>query len=130
MAIADEPSPRLWGELCREALSGVDLILQTTGLEKKLKGADIVVTGEGRLDAQTVLGKVPLGVARIAKKHHLKVIAFAGTVSEDAWICNEAGIDAFFPIVRESTSLDAAMDPGNAKRNMTMAAEQVFRLLS
>lgn len=113
-----------------ELVSGVDLMLQTTGLEKKLKGADIVVTGEGRLDAQTVLGKVPLGVARIAKKHHLKVIAFAGTVSEDAWICNEAGIDAFFPIVRESTSLDAAMDPGNAKRNMTMAAEQVFRLLS
>ena len=65
-----------------------------------VKDADIVVTGEGRLDSQTAMGKAPVGVARLAKQYHAKVIAFAGGVTEDAGTCNEEGIDAFFPIVR------------------------------
>ena len=66
------------------------------------KDADIVVTGEGRIDFQTAMGKAPIGVAKLAKKHGKKVIAFAGCVTEDAEECNAHGIDAFFPIVRRS----------------------------
>ena len=75
------------------------------------------------------MGKAPVGVARLAKKYGSKVIAFAGSVTPEATACNAAGIDAFFPIVRGITTLAEAMDPENAKSNMTAAVEQVFRLL-
>lgn len=112
-----------------ELKSGIDIVLQAIQLEKELPDADIVITGEGRMDFQTAMGKVPVGVARLAKKYNSKVIAFAGSVTEDAGKCNEEGIDAFFPIVRGVTTLEEAMEPGTAARNMALAAEQVFRLL-
>lgn len=113
---------------------GVDLILDAVGLEEELRASYsedhlIVVTGEGRLDHQTAMGKAPVGVARLAKKYGAKVIAFAGAVTKDAAACNDAGIDAFFPIVRGITTLEEAMKPENAKENLTATVEQVFRLL-
>lgn len=108
---------------------GVELILRETKLEEKLQDADVVVTGEGRLDGQTVMGKAPVGVAALAKKYGKKVVAFSGCVTEDARACNAHGIDAFFPIVRGAVSLEEAMDRENAARNMTDTAEQVFRLM-
>ena len=108
---------------------GIDLILNAVELEKELEDTDITVTGEGRLDHQTAMGKAPVGVTRLAKKYGSKVVAFAGSVTPEATACNAAGIDAFFPIVRGITTLDEAMDPKNAKSNMTAAVEQVFRLL-
>lgn len=110
-------------------LSGVDLILTETHLEEAVKDADLVVTGEGRLDGQTVMGKAPIGVAKIAKKYEKPVIAFSGCVTKDATACNKAGIDAFFPVLRTVTSLEDAMDPVQARENTTAAAEQVFRLI-
>ena len=98
-------------------------------LEEKMKNADVVVTGEGRLDAQTVMGKAPVGVAALAKKYNAKVIAFAGSVAPEASVCNQAGIDAFFPIVRGVTTLEEAMKKENAMENIAATAEQVFRLL-
>ena len=112
-----------------ELKSGIEIVLRAIQLEKEVRDADIVVTGEGRLDSQTAMGKVPVGVAHLAKQYHVKVIAFAGGVTEDAGKCNEEGIDAFFPIVRGVTTLDEAMVTENAKRNMELAVEQVFRLL-
>ena len=112
-----------------ELTPGIQLILDAVGLEEELKDADVVITGEGRLDHQTAMGKAPVGVAELAKKHGAKVIAFAGSVTPDAGACNAAGIDAFFPIVRGVTTLEEAMDPENAKANMRACAEQVFRLL-
>lgn len=109
--------------------SGIQIVLDAIGLEKELKDADIVVTGEGRLDFQTSMGKVPVGVARLAKQYGCKVIAFAGSVTEDAGKCNEEGIDAFFPIVRGITTLEEAMEKETARKNMMLAAEQTFRLL-
>ena len=88
-----------------------------------MKNADVVVTGEGRLDAQTVMGKAPVGVAALAKKYNAKVIAFAGSVAPEAKVCNRAGIDAFFPIVRGVATKENAME------NIAATAEQVFRLL-
>ena len=79
-------------------------------LDDYVKDADIVVTGEGRLDGQTVMGKAPIGVAKTAKKYGKKVIAFSGSVTKDAIACNQEGIDAFFPILRRIVTLEEAMD--------------------
>ena len=112
-----------------ELRSGVQIVLEETKLEEYVKDADIVVTGEGCLDGQSVMGKAPIGVAALAKKHHKKVIAFAGCVTEDAKVCNQNGIDAFFPILRNVVTREEAMHTDNARRNMTDTAEQVFRLI-
>lgn len=112
-----------------ELKSGIDIVLDAVGLEEEVKDADIVITGEGRLDSQTAMGKVPVGVARLAKRYGAKVLAFAGGVTKDAGECNAAGIDAFFPIVRGVTTLDEAMVPENAKENMALSVEQVFRAI-
>jgi glycerate kinase len=109
--------------------SGIDIVLEETRLESYIRDADIVITGEGRLDGQTVMGKAPIGVAKIAKKYGKQVLAFAGCVTEDAIACNEHGIDAFFPILRRVVTLEEAMDSDNARRNMAATVEQVFRLI-
>ena len=109
--------------------SGIELVMRATDLESKLRDADLVVTGEGRLDGQSCMGKAPIGVAKLAKKHGRPVIAFAGCVTEDARECNSHGIDAFFPILRAPVSLAEAMDVENAYRNLKNTAEQAFRLL-
>lgn len=110
-----------------ELKSGVEIVLDETHLADALGDADIVVTGEGRLDAQTVMGKAPIGVARLAKRFGRKVIAFSGCVSPDAGVVNEHGIDAFFPILRQVTTLDEALDKDMAAANLAATAEQVFR---
>lgn len=109
--------------------SGIKIILEQTRLEEYIKDADLVITGEGRLDSQTVMGKAPSGVADLAKKYGKKVIAFSGCVTEDAEICNEYGIDAFFPIVRGVTTLEEALNTDNAYKNLEATAYQVFRLV-
>jgi glycerate kinase len=109
--------------------SGIQIVLEETRLEEYVKGADYVITGEGRLDRQTMMGKAPSGIASIAKKYNIPVIAFAGSVSEDAKECNEKGIDAYFPILRSVVTLSEAMDKDTASRNMTNTVEQVFRLI-
>lgn len=109
--------------------SGVQLIIQETGLESAIKESDFLITGEGRLDSQSIMGKAPIGAAAIAKKYGKKVIAFAGCVSKDADVCNEYGIDAYFPVIREITTYEEAMNSYIASENISKAAEQVFRLI-
>lgn len=108
--------------------SGVRIVLEETALEDFVKDADVVVTGEGRLDGQTAMGKAPVGVAGLAKKYGKPVIAFSGCVTADATECNSQGIDAFFPILRNVVTLEEAMRPETAKANMADAVEQAFRL--
>lgn len=110
--------------------SGIKIVLEETKLEDYIKNADIVVTGEGRLDGQTIFGKAPIGVADIAKKYDKCVLAFSGSVTDDAIACNDHGIDAFFPILRKVCTLQEAMDSSNAKANMISSVEQVFRLIN
>lgn len=109
--------------------NGIELILRETDIEKEISDADFVITGEGRLDSQTVMGKVPVGVASLAKKYNKPVIAFSGCVTDEARICNQHGIDAFFPIVRSACSLQEAMDTDNAYKNLADTAEQVMRII-
>ena len=80
--------------------SGIQIVLEETGIEQRIKNADLVVTGEGQLDGQTAMGKAPVGVARLAKKYRKPVIAFSGSVAKEARRCNEQGIDAFFPNIK------------------------------
>lgn len=107
---------------------GIELVLEAVGMEKTMEGADLVFTGEGRLDGQTAMGKAPVGIAKLAKKHGAKVVALAGAVIEGAEKCNDNGIDAFFPILRRIVTLDEAMDPVTARENMIRTTEQVIRL--
>ena len=109
--------------------SGIKIVLEETRLSDYIKDADIVVTGEGRLDGQTVMGKAPIGVAKIAKQFDKPVLAFSGCVTKDATACNREGIDAFFPVLRNVVSLEDAMNPANARQNMADTAEQVFRTI-
>lgn len=109
--------------------SGIQIVLTETKLEELITTADFVVTGEGRLDGQTALGKAPIGVASLAKKHQKKVLAFAGAVTPDAKECNQHGIDAFFPILRGVVTLKEAMNKEVAHQNMVDTVEQVFRVV-
>lgn len=108
---------------------GIDLVLDAVQLEASMEGADYVVTGEGRLDSQTAMGKGPVGVARLAKRKGARVIALAGSIAPGAEQCNEAGIDAYFPILTQIVTLQEAMKKETARMNMQKTAEQVFRLV-
>ena len=109
--------------------SGIKIVLEETRLKQCIRSADLVVTGEGRLDGQTAMGKAPVGGAALAKRYGKPVIAFAGSAAEDAAACNGKGIDAFFPALRTVCTLEEAMEPENAKRNLRETAEQVFRVV-
>ena len=109
--------------------SGIELVIKETSLEEHIKDADIVVTGEGRLDSQSCMGKAPVGVAKLAKKYGKLVLAFSGCATDDAELCNEYGIDAFFPILRAPSTLSEAMDVRNAEKNLEATARQAFLLV-
>lgn len=108
--------------------SGIQIVLRELKLEEDIRESDLVITGEGRLDEQTAMGKVPVGVAALAKKYQKPVIAFCGSVTPGARLCNEKGIDAYFPILRSIVTLDEAMEREQAWNNMADTAEQVYRL--
>lgn len=108
--------------------SGIQIVLEETRLEEKIKDADLVITGEGRLDGQTAMGKAPTGVAKLAKKYGKPVVALAGSVTRDASACHQEGLDAFFPVLRGICTLEEAMDRENARSNIRDTAEQVMRL--
>lgn len=108
---------------------GAELVLDTVRLEEHIQDCDLVITGEGRLDAQTVMGKAPIRVARLAKKYGLPVAAVTGAAGTGAEACNEAGIDAFFPILTSVVTLEEAMEQETARYNMALTAEQMMRLI-
>ena len=108
---------------------GASIVLEETSLESFIQDSDIVITGEGRLDGQTAMGKAPIADARLAKKYGKPVFAFSGCVTPDAIQCNDAGIDAFFPILRSICSLEEAMEPASARKNLSDTVEQVMRVV-
>ncbi len=109
--------------------SGIDLVLGELDLERHMAGCDYVITGEGRLDKQTAMGKGPIGIAKMGKSVGATTIAFAGSILEDASLCNAEGIDAYFPILQTICTLEEAMEPETTKNNLANTVEQVFRLL-
>ncbi|MDD1782288.1 glycerate kinase [Enterovibrio sp. ZSDZ35] len=107
---------------------GINIVMDAVNLSEHLKDADLVITGEGRMDSQTVHGKTPIGVARCAKQFNLPVIGIAGCLSNDVDIVHEHGIDAVFSVVPRSVSLEEALREGAV--NVENTAANVARMLS
>ncbi len=106
-----------------ELRPGVEIVIEAVGLSSAFDGADLVITGEGRIDGQTIYGKAPAGVARLAKQRGLPVIGFAGSLAADAEIVHEHGLDAIFSVVNRPCSLDEAFR--DAGQNLRMTARNV-----
>lgn len=109
-----------------ELRSGFDLIADYAQLDHALEGASLVITGEGKIDASTQFGKVPVGVARRAKQKNVPAIALAGCISGDVASLHEEGICALFSIVPGPQTLNEALD--QAEMNIKRTTEQVIRL--
>lgn len=108
--------------------SGVSLVIERTGLAAAIAASDLVITGEGRLDGQSALGKAPVGVAREAKKNAVTTLAVGGAVTEEAERLHELGIDALFPILDAPCTLAEAMDSERAERNIERTVREAVRL--
>lgn len=106
--------------------SGVQIVIRTLNLSEKMQGADLVITGEGRMDSQTIHGKTPIGVAKTAKAAGKPVIAIVGCLREDYEVVFEHGIDAVFPIIRQLNSLEHTLQQG--KQNLISTAQNIARL--
>lgn len=107
-----------------ELKRGIDIVIEASGLEDAVKGADLVITGEGRIDSQTIYGKTPIGVAKTAKAFGIPTLALAGCVSPDYAVVLEHGLDAVFPIIPGIQSLDQVLREGacNLERTAQNAA--------
>lgn len=106
---------------------GIDLVIEQSGLDAAAQWADIVFTGEGSIDAQTMFGKTPVGVASVAKRHGKPVIAIAGRVGDGIECLHGRGIDAVFGAAPSAASLDELLR--DARANVARTAEQVTRLM-
>lgn len=106
---------------------GSEIITDAVKLEDALRDADWVITGEGRIDSQTVFGKTPFGVAKVAKRHHKPVIGIAGCLSADAAIVHQHGIDAVFSVIYRSCSIEDALN--EAAFNVRSTARNVAKLI-
>ena len=111
-----------------ELQPGIDIVMEAVDLAGHMSGADLVITGEGRIDSQTAQGKTPVGVARIAKQFGLPVIALAGSVGSGVEAVYKRGIDALFPIVHGAVPLSEALAKG--EENLTRAARNLARTLT
>lgn len=107
---------------------GIDLVMDAVGLAEKMADADLVITGEGRIDGQTAQGKTPIGVARIAKQFQLPVVALAGSVGPGVEAVYAAGIDALFPIVQGAVPLAEALAMG--EENLIRSARNLAKTLT
>lgn len=109
--------------------SGIELVTEIIEMEKSMQGADFVITGEGKLDGQTSMGKAPLGVAELAQKHDIPVIALAGGITEETAVLNKLGITSYFSILNQPMTLEEAMDSKVAYNNLRATTNQLFRLI-
>ncbi|MBD2797895.1 glycerate kinase [Xenorhabdus sp. 18] len=113
----------LLGCLGAKLQSGIEIVIETLKLEDAVQGADLVITGEGRLDSQTLHGKTPLGVARVAKKFAIPTIALVGSMSRDYHVVHQHGLDAVFSIIPEVCTLSDAL--ANGADNLQVTARNI-----
>ena len=115
---------------CRAELQhGLPLIASILKLEKQIQSADYIITGEGRMDAQTMMGKVPVGIASIAKKYKKPVIALAGAVSDDLPELYTSGLDVVLSIQKGPITTAESMQPQTTREHLSDIAEQVARII-
>lgn len=106
---------------------GVDIVVEASQLEHQMEQATLVITGEGKIDYQTVYGKTPIGVAKIAESKSIPVIGVAGSLGADYEAVYEHGIDALFSITNGPVTLEDAMQ--NAEKYTEQLAENIARTL-
>jgi glycerate kinase len=106
---------------------GIEIIAEAVGLDQAVRDADLVITGEGRIDGQSVSGKTPVGVARVAKRHGKPVIAIGGGLARDAAAVHAHGIDAVFAAVCRPCTIDEAL--AGASENLRAAARNMAQAL-
>ncbi len=111
-----------------EGKPGVEVVAETVHLDRALGGADWVFTGEGSVDAQTMMGKTPFGVAQIASRTHTRVVIFAGRVAPDASILLEHGVDRLVAITAEGTPIEEALR--NGAQSLARATAEVCRQIA
>lgn len=110
-----------------ELRQGIEIVTDALHLDRYVAEADLVITGEGRIDSQTVHGKVPVGVAKVAKRYNKPVIGIAGSLTADVGVVHEHGIDAVFSVIYGICTLDDALK--NAAENVRMTARNVAAVL-
>ncbi|AWD67603.1 glycerate kinase [Priestia megaterium] len=113
--------------LSAELKPGVDIVIKATQLESYIKNADLVITGEGKIDGQTIYGKTPIGVAKTAKKHSVPVIAIAGSIGTGSEAVYEHGISALFSVVPGAVDLSEALE--KASENIERTAKNVASVI-
>lgn len=106
---------------------GIDIIMEAGNFEKLVKEVDLVISGEGKIDGQTAMGKGPGGLASLAKKYHKPMILLGGSIQEEAHVCHELGITAYFSIQSEPVALAQAMTLDYTLRHIKNTAEQLMR---
>lgn len=107
---------------------GSEIVTEAVGLDAHVRDADIVITGEGRIDGQTAFGKTPVGVARVAKRHNKPVIAIGGSLRADVDAVFAHGIDAVSSVLYRPCTIDEALTEGN--ENLRRAARNIAAILS
>lgn len=113
---------------CRGRLRpGIEIVTDALHLAQAMAGASLVITGEGRMDSQTVHGKVPVGVAKVAKRFSLPVIGIAGSLTADVGVVHQHGIDAVFSVLRTVGTLEEALV--DAEENVRVAARNIAAAL-
>ncbi|WP_267370078.1 MULTISPECIES: glycerate kinase [unclassified Pantoea] len=110
-----------------ELRRGIEIVTEALGLAEQVKDADLVITGEGRIDSQSINGKVPVGVASVAKRFNKPVIGIAGSLTADVGVVHQHGIDAVFSVLYSICTLDEAL--ATAGKNVTMTARNVAATL-
>jgi len=107
--------------------SGVEIVIDASNIRKHLKNADLVITGEGRVDSQTAFGKTPSGVAKVARKYRVPTIVIGGGITDDACDIFSFGIDGLESACARDMSLDEAIK--NSRKHLENAAERAIRLV-
>lgn len=106
---------------------GIEIVTAAVDLDTHVRDADLVITGEGRIDFQTVHGKTPIGVARVAKRHGKPVIGIAGSLGAEVGVVHAHGIDAVFSVLGKPCTLDEALR--DAAANVELTARNVAAVL-
>ncbi|BET42521.1 MULTISPECIES: glycerate kinase [Atlantibacter] len=110
-----------------ELRQGVEIVTEALSLDAAVRHADLVITGEGRIDSQTIHGKVPIGVARVAKRYDIPVIGIAGSLTTDVGVVYDHGLDAIFSVIPRICTLDEALE--NAADNLRMNARNIAAVM-
>lgn len=112
-----------------ELRPGIDIMLEKLEFEEKLQGVDLVITGEGKIDFQSVMGKTPMGVGLASKKHNIPVIAIGGALGKDYHALHEYGIQSIYSVINKPSSLEDAMNPSIAYENVKLTIREIFNTI-